>query len=330
MAIGKASDFKIYPEQIHAGLVETLMQNTAAFNQASRNAIRMVSNRIRGDYKYDTFFKDIASLVTRRDTTSVSAATDLALAQAELISVKLNRKIGPVANTLDSFRKIGSQANVDSLSFLIGTQVAKGMQADQLNSGLTAVRAALNSVAALKHTVASSGTLATADLVDGLSKFGDAANNVVIWVMHSKQYYDLVKSQIAANIDGVSNFNVASGSPVTLNRPVLVTDSDSLKVTTGTGTAAVTDYFCLGLTESGVILEDSEEELVHAELVTGLENLVVRLQGEFAYNLGLRGIQWDVANGGANPAAAALGTGSNWDKVATDNRSLPGVIVQSR
>ena len=33
---------------------------------------------------------------------------------------------------------------------------------------------------------------------------------------------------ISANIDGISNFNVANAAPVTLNRPVLVTDSASL------------------------------------------------------------------------------------------------------
>src|SRR5262245_50036231 len=46
--------------------------------------------------------------------------------------------------------------------------------------------------------------------------------------MHSKPYYDLVQSQINANITGISNFAIAQATPVTLNRPVIITDSSSL------------------------------------------------------------------------------------------------------
>lgn len=38
----------IYPELVHSGLTETLIQNTDVFNAASRNAIRLVPNRRRG------------------------------------------------------------------------------------------------------------------------------------------------------------------------------------------------------------------------------------------------------------------------------------------
>jgi hypothetical protein len=331
MAIGKASDFKIYDEQIHGGLVETLVQNTAAFNAASRGAIRLVNHRLPGNYAYESFVQTISGLITRRDTTSVAVIADTPVAQAEMISVKLNRKIGPVAQTLDAFRKLGSQGNVNSLSFLIGTQIAKAMQIDQLDTALMSVTASLLAQTATnKLVIATNGTLATAGLVSGCALLGDAAEQIVIWVMHSKPYYDLVQSQITANIDGISNFVVANASPVTLNRPVLVTDSASLIKTTGAGSTLVTDYYTLGLVVGAVTAEDSEEELIHAELITGLENLVVRLQGEFAYNLSVKGAQWDVGNGGPNPSNAALATTTNWDKVATSYKNLAGVVIQSR
>ncbi|MCY1184677.1 hypothetical protein D9M73_253910 [compost metagenome] len=139
-----------------------------------------------------------------------------------------------------------------------------------------------------------------------------------------------MQAQITANIDGVSNFNVATGTPVTLNRPVLVTDSDALIETAGSGSAATTDYMTLGLTVDGLKVENTEEEELVIENVTGKENLITRLQGEFAYNMGVKGFKWDIANGGANPNDATLGTGSNWDAVRGSFKDFAGVIIQSR
>ncbi|WP_061238178.1 major capsid protein [Ectopseudomonas composti] len=330
MAAGKASDFKVYQDQFQAGIVETLTQNSNAFNAASAGAISLSTLSRRGDYSQQAFFKNVANLITRRDTTSVSDATILGMAQDEWISVKLNRKIGPVDQTKDAFRKIMAGLAEDEMSFLLGEMAAKAMQVEMLNSALRAGRAALNAQSAVKHTIATNGTLNTAGLVTGLSKFGDAAGQIVCWVMHSKQYYDLVQAQITANIDGVSNFNVATGTPVTLNRPVLVTDSDALVVTAGSGSAATTDYFALGLTADALIVENTEEEELVIENVTGKENLITRMQGEFAYNLGVKGFKWDIANGGANPSDATLGTGSNWDAVRGSYKDFAGVVIQSR
>lgn len=330
MAAGKASDFKVYQDQFQAGVVETLTQNSNAFNAASMGAISLSTVSRRGDYSQQAFFKNVANLVSRRDTASVADASILGMTQDEWISVKLNRKIGPVDQTKDSFRKIMAGLAPDEMSFLLGEMAAKAMQVEMLNSALRAGRAALNAQATNKYTVPTSGTLNTAGLVSGLSKFGDAASQVVAWVMHSKAYFDLVQAQITANIDGVSNFNVATGTPVTLNRPVLVTDSDALLISSGSGSAATTDYFTLGLTADALIVENTEEEDLVIEDITGKENLITRMQGEFAYNLGVRGFKWDIANGAANPNDATLGTGSNWDAVRGSHKDFAGVVIQSK
>ena len=61
--------------------------------------------------------------------------------------------------------------------------------------------------------------------------------------------------------------------------------------------------------------------------VTGLEQILIRMQGEYAYNLGLKGFTYDVANGGKNPVASALSTGSNWDVAYTSEKSRAGVVI---
>jgi hypothetical protein len=41
----------------------------------------------------------------------------------------------------------------------------------------------------------------------------------------------------------------------------------------------------------------------------------------------LKGYTWDEASGGKSPSDAALGTGANWDQVATSDKHTAGVIT---
>jgi hypothetical protein len=328
--VGRLPEGIIYPELVHGGMVETLVQNTDAFNAASLNTIRLVTNRSRGDFHQESFFKNVSSLINRRDVNASPAnpaVSASAVPVSELISVKLNRRVGPIDQTYDSFRKLGDGADLEVLSFLLGEQIAKAMQVEMLDSGLNSIVAAITAQAALIHDgdVTTAG-LDTADLVSGLSKFGDAANRVSMWVMHSKPFFELIQSQITANIDGISNFNVAQASPVTLNRPVLVTDSAALL----DASVSPQQYVTLGLVDSAVVMEDSEEELMYTDVITGQENIVSRLQGEYAYNVGCKGSTWDVTNGGVNPNDAALGTSTNWDSVMDNVKDLGGVAIRSQ
>ena len=323
---GRLPEGLIYPELVHGGLVETLQQNTDAFNAASRNTIRLVTRDRLGDFSQESFFKNITNLVERRQVDSSPAnpaVTPKEMPKDEFISVKLNRRIGPVDQTLDSFRKIGQSPDFEVISFTLGEQVAKAVQVDWLDTGLESVVAALLAQAGVAIGPSPQlGTIETTDLVDALALFGDKASAISMWVMHSKVYYDLVKEQINLNVDGLSNFNVASATPVTLNRPVLVTDSAAL--------VNGSDYYTLGLTENAVVLEESEDTLIHTDVITGKENIVTRMQGEYAFNAGVKGFKWDVANGGVNPDSTALGTGTNWDKAVTFDKDLAGVVLTNQ
>jgi hypothetical protein len=59
------------------------------------------------------------------------------------------------------------------------------------------------------------------------------------------------------------------------------------------------------------------------KMITGLEQLVVEIQGEYANTVSIEGFAWDVTNGGSNPNDTALATTTNWDKVRTDTTGLP-------
>lgn len=321
MAIGTRSDFKVYNEQFFGGYVEALEQNANAFNGASANAIQLVPNRLLGDFEKESFIKSISALATRRDVGVTTGVTDTAMSQGEFASVKLNRRIGPVANTMDSFRKIGRDPA--EISFILGQQIGQAVAIEMVDATLTALNSALST--AMTHDASAvtppdeTGPKVThTNMVTAMALMGDRSNRIVAWVMHSKNYFDLVKQAIADKIFEVAGVTIYSGNVATFNRPVVVTDSASLAL-------AASKYAVLGLVQGAAIVQESEVRDVVSDTVTGLENLVIRIQGEYAYNLGLRGFTWDTTAGGVNPDGTALALATNWDASATDVKSGPGV-----
>jgi len=326
MATGKASDFTLYDEQYYGGMVEVVTQAVNVFGAQSRGAIQIVPERKKGQYEKETFLKEVSSLISRRDITSVDAATDLKMQTGEFVRVKVDRKVGPVGQTLDAWRKLGKDEKEFSLK--LGYQVGKAKLKDYVNTSLTALDAALSGQANLCYD-ASSNTentqLIHKHMIHGLQLFGDAADDIVCWVMHSSPYFDLLANSLDSGslVESIAGLVVRKATVGTLNRPVVLTDSSGLY----SGTGSSQTFSILGLTANALSIVESEEELIAFELVTGLENLVYRLQGEYAFNLGIRGFQWDVSNGGATPTDATLGTSSNWDKVASDDKNLAGVRI---
>jgi hypothetical protein len=325
MSIGKQSDFVIYQPQFYGGLIEALEQNADAFNGSSQNAIRLVPSRKTGEFEKESFFKAISSsLITRRDLTSVSGVTDQKLEQGEIVRVKVNRKIGPVAQTLNSFEKIGEDPQ--TFSYILGKQTGERLAIDYINVGLAALVGAIGNVAALVYdgTGDTPATMNHLKFVRGMRKFGDKAERIRAWVMHSTQWFDLMENAIADKLFEVAGVTIYAGTTATFNRPTIVLDSPSLINTTPTPDA----YYVLGLTENACVIEESEQRNIVSQVVTGLEQLVIRIQGEYAFNIGLKGYSWDVTNGGSNPTDTALATGSNWDQWVADVKATAGVMMK--
>ena len=123
---GIYSDFKIYEDQFYGAYNDTIAQNTAAFNADSRGAIQLVTLDHVGNFRKEAYFAQIANIVTRRDITSTSAVSDDELTSDEVIAPKLARRF-QVANTYDSFRKIGISA--EEFASFVGEQAAKSKDA---------------------------------------------------------------------------------------------------------------------------------------------------------------------------------------------------------
>lgn len=324
MAQSTLSDFKIYEEQFYAGRNEWLQQNADVFNAASVGALRFVTQKRKGQYEQESFFKHITSLITRRDVTLTSAVTDKKLEQDELVGVKVNRRIGPVAVNKDAFRKVGMDPEM--FSFVLGQQIAPDMQVDYANAAISACAAALRGQTALvtDKLAGGAGTMRHTYLSNALAKFGDASGRIVAWVMHSKPFYDLVSQSMTDNVFEVGGMVVKGGIPPTLGKPTIVVDSPALVEASGSSSNS---YITLGLTADGVVIEQSEEQEIVSQLITGTENVGVRIQGEHAYNVSVKGFAWDILNGGSNPTDSALATSTNWDYKFHDVKLAAGIVL---
>lgn len=325
MAITNVSDLKIYDEQLQAGYIEQMAQFTDAFNAASNGTIVVTSQEKLGNYEKEAFFKDISSsIITRQDITSNAAVAPTKLLQDENIRVKLHRRFG-AATTYKSFNMIGENAS-EEFSFLLGQSIAKAQPAEMLNTGIAAAKAAIGGNAnMLNNVTAGSGKVTHTNLIGTMRKFGDAYNTLGAWIMHSSAFFDLSLDAVANQVDSIVADILRVYTVPTLGVPVIVTDSPALL-----DTAATPDHlFVLGLTQNSIQLIESENSNIIAQPKLGNAQLELEIQGEYAYNLGVKGYKWDVTNGGVNPDATAVTTATNWDKVATFDKHTAGVMLQA-
>lgn len=327
MATSTKTDFKIYNPEFQSGLWERQTQILNAFNAASRGTIVMVSEAMKGEYEKNAFFKNISDLVERRDPTSTASVDGKKLEQGERVAVKVNRRIGPVEYTMDSLRKSG--VSDQDASFILGEMVAEHMLKDMLNTSVIALEAALSNVSAniFDATGESSKTLQALYLIKGMAKLGDQAERVAAWVAHSKPYFDLVGDQAQSTVTNIADRVIYNAVIGTINRPTVISDIPALH----DDNASATDtYHTLGLTPGAVTVKETELVTPVTEVVTGLDNLVVRMQGEYAFNLEVKGFAYNVAGGGANPNDSALGTAGNWTKIAASDKDLAGIMIKTQ
>jgi len=327
------TDVGEFAENFSLGEMEVIAQNIAAMNQAG-GMFRLLDRRVKGPYVYNNVRRRYSGGVTRRDPASTSAATKIPVQATSDTRVKVKRKWGPFENTKDAWHEMISEqgGSIEGLAQSKGAEAAEDQVQDWLNTGLRACRSALVNQADNLYTVPSSGTLDSSGMIKGAATFGDAfMSRIVGFIGHSKPFFDLMEDQaVTLKTTGISDVALAEASVRTLGKPFVVTDSDSLSVTTGTGTAAVTTYYTLALVQGGIIMDNSRPLDVEIDTTLGGENMLVTLQGEFDFNVGLKGFEWDVTNGGANPTDTAIGTGTNWDKTGTNKKDLSGFVIASR
>ena len=216
------------------------------------------------------------------------------------------------------------QKSPEEAGVILGRQLGVAQTQDLLNTAISGAAAAIQGVGA---SVVYDGTAATASL-SNLSKasalFGDRSQALGGWIMHSKVFHDLEQAGLV-NTSRLFTFENVSIMQDASGRPFVVTDSPSLLL----ATPDPDEYLTMGLVRGAVNVEMNGDFTDNVQVINGDENLLRTYQAEWSYNLGIKGFEWDQANGGKSPTNAAIGATANWDKTATDIKDTAGVILKS-
>jgi len=318
MAIGDYTNFEIYDDEFYGQLNETLVQNTEVFNAASQNALVLEPDPTVGNFRREAFYESIGQgIIERRQKDSTADQAPDALSSDDMTSPELARGYY-IANTLDSLRTIGAEPSEFSLA--VGEQVAKGMQVDYLNTMILGLVTAIDADGTA--VVDNSGNQITTNMLpDVLRKFGDASDQIVAWVMHSKVFFDLMSDQIENKIiDRVAGATIYEGTVGTLGLPAVVTDSDEL-----VNSGSPDTYNTLGLTPNAAAALQDGEPTESDGIERGKENLIFEIQGEHDYTLALKGYDYTAST--ANPDDAELASGGNWANVMDSVKDTAGALL---
>lgn len=319
------SDLAVFSETAYRAFTEIQRQQVELFNASTAGAITLSSGANQGDFNESAFFAKIAGgTVRRRDAYGSGAVAEKVMRHLTDVSVKVAAGTPPVRLDPGQFRWI--QQNPEVAGAQLGQQIAADDMADKLNAALGATDAALSQVSAVVYDA--TGNVAPADLptwdnlLEGQAKFGDAASQIAVWVMHSTSMHKLHKGNLA-NGQNLFTYGTVNVIRDPFGKLLVMTDSPQLVVT-----GATPVYHILGLVPGAVFVEQNNDFTANEEAKNGAENIVRTYQAEWSYNIGIKGFAWDKANGGKSPTNASLFTATNWDKYATSEKDLAGVLVK--
>lgn len=311
-----------YQEQFYIAVLEELARTVDVFNAGSNGTLLLGSEDYMGDYLQQAGYDRIGSLITRRDVTVDTAATDLRMALNEFVGVDTAHKVGPVFETDENFKRRGR--SIEEMATIIGRQFAGDFLARGLDQVVSAIVAAVDGVATLKNTATNTSTTNYKHLVTAQKLFGDQFRNVRAYLMNSEAFFDLVGDALDNyKIENVAGAKIVSGvAPGALGLPIIVADVAALNYDAGAGDLK---NRILALTEgAGSVTERSGREIV-IDRVTGLENLGWRYQAETNTMIQIKGFAWDTT-AGRNPTDAALATSGNWTQVVDDKLCAASLV----
>ena len=313
------SDMKVFSQYIKHATIETLAQQVEKFNGASNGAIRLTTQGVDGDFLQESIWKGLHSAQRRVDryaTNAPQAAT--ALAQLQANSVKIAGGFGPIL--WEPAQLTWIQKDPAEAIEVISRNLSEAIVADQLNTAIAALVAAISNVATATNDVSATAGITYAAINAAHAKFGDASGSLVAQVMTGEVFHKLI-GQNLANAEQL--FNSQSVNIVSiLGRPVVVTDAPSLYEAGTPNKQKV-----LSLSDSAAIVHDGSDIETNIESSNGKERIETTFQADYTFALGLKGYAWDIANGGKSPTNAEIATGSNWDMFVASVKNTAGVIT---
>ena len=313
------TNMQVYNDEIMTSTIETVDQMVDNIAGSSRGAINLASVGNQGDFTKESFWANLSTAQRRVDRYASNASVSaVALAQAELVGVKVAGGFGPVI--LEPGQLTWLQEDPQAAIAAIATYFAAAMIQDQLNTGISSAVAAIDNVAALVNDV-TTAKISQSAINGSHAKFGDMSQSLVADIMTGSTYHKLVDLGLA---NGEQLFQAGNVTIVNiLGKAVVITDSPAL-----TDAVPTPDQdLVLSLVSGGLIVESNNDTLTNIETTNGNQRIETTFQADYSFNVKLKGYAWDVTNGGSSPTDAELATGSNWDQV-TLNKHTAGTLAK--
>ena len=313
------SQTQVFNEYVMPATIETLAQMVDKFNAASNGSIRLTTQGFDGDFLQESFFAAIHSAQRRVDryaAQGAAAATDLT--QLKQSGVKIAGGFGPIRFEPAQLTWL-NKPTAEGIE-VASRNLAEALMADQLNTAIAALCAAIANQAAATNDVSATLGLSYSAMNDAHAKFGDASGNLFASVMNGSAYHKLIGANLTNAQDLFQSSNVLVVN--ILGKPVVVTDAPALYVSGSPNKLRV-----LSLAEGAATVYDGGDVVSNVQTVNGLTRIETTMQVDYTFGLALKGYTWDETNGGKSPTDAEIATGANWDKVATSIKATAGVIT---
>lgn len=318
------SDMKVFNEYLKSTTIETLAQDVEKFNAASAGAIRLTTQGIDGDFLQESFWAGLHGAQRRVDRYADNgnqAAT--ALAQKQYDAVKVAGGFGPILWEPSQLAWI--QKSPEEALEVISRNLSEAIVADQLNTVIAALVAAISNQGAATNDVSATAGITYAAINAAHAKFGDASGRLVAQVMNGTTFHAL----IGQNLTNTQNLFRAGDVTIVdiLGKAVIVTDSPALYSAAVADPAAPAKQRVLSLADGAGMVMDGSSLITNISVANGKERIETTFQADYDFGVALKGFSWDTANGGKSPTDAELFTGSNWDLVANSVKASAGVLT---
>ena len=314
-----APSWDILNKLFYGSYRQLLAYNTQLFNQNTRGGLLLSSGpAIQGDYEKMSYFKNLSGLIRDRDITSTAAVSPITFEMDNTARVKYAKGTPPVELTEHQYTWIAKSPEEGVAA--LAQQLAEYTLANNLSTAVNALIAANTNVGATLTYNGTAGTPSLAGLTNAAQLWGDRANNIACWVMHSKSFTDLQLAGLlnATQLFKFDNVNIMADQ---MGRPFIVSDLPEL-VYTDTGN---TRYHILGLSPGAVKLEAGQDFKPLFWEVGGGENITAFWQAQWTNNIELKGFSWNTAV--VRPTTAQLGTGTNWIKKAVSVKDCGAILA---
>lgn len=312
----------VFNQKVISTTTQLVAEQLSVFNAASNGALVLGNGQQIADFVEEVSIGLISGLVSARNPYA-PAGTDAhlkVLAQLLKNSVNLSGKVGPFVMTTGMLEKISRSAT--EVAAAVSAQAAQGVIQFYLGAAVGALNSAIGGNSAAVYTQparvnpnAADGSyvLNLTDFPMAAKAFGDMQGLINTWVMDGATWSNFIGLAVIPNVEqlfNIGNINVMGDG---LGRRFLVTDAIN--------DAGVTNSV-LGLVPQAAVITTSGVSMESGTRLGG-ENIERIMQGEFDFNLALKGYKLkktvtDKFTGKVAPQPADVTKAGNWETYTGD------------